>query len=225
MVRRLPWDGSAPSGALSLRRPRPLMMPVNMDAIVSASLLCRRGGGKRGVRGRCSEIGAARRPGNQAQVGPDALDAGELERQAFGQRGERPEARHLATHAEHQRGQVDEELVDQARPHEGAAELAARLDMQFVDLAPRQVIEHRTEIDLAVGVGTGQDGHALLGQFTDLRRCTAREGAGGVDQSLARRREDAGVERNVELGVDDDTARLQHGVDEPHVEPRVIVDH
>ena len=97
--------------------------------------------------------------------------------------------------------------------------------MQFVDLAPRQVVEHRTEIDLALGVGTGQDGHPLFGQFTDLRRRTAREGTGGVDQPLARRREDAGVERDVELGVDDDTARLQHGVDESHVEPRVVVDH
>ena len=122
-------------------RPTPVMMPVNMRAIVAAPRRPRR---------RRREGVTAGDAGEQAQVGADARRRRRMRSRArCVEPLERPERGQAAAAPSSLRREVDQQLVDQAFAQQRAVELVAGLDVQLVDAAPRQVGEHRGQVDLA----------------------------------------------------------------------------
>ena len=94
-------------------------------------------------------------------------------------------------------------------------------DVQFIDAARRQVVEHGTQVDFAIVAGLQGDLDAAC-----LQRLTPLDGSvSGVDQDAARCVEDPRRWRRLQTRVDDHTKRLASRLDKSHIKARVVVEH
>ncbi len=114
------------------------------------------------------------------------------QRRCVGQALERAERGDAAAGAEQPRREVDQQLVDLPGGQQRGVEAVAGLDMQLVDAAPAQVVQHRDEVDLAVRIGQADQLGALRAQRGGAAGVVGgRDGVvdGVVDQHRARRRQ------------------------------------
>ncbi len=84
-----------------------------------------------------------------------------------------------------------------------------------------EIGEHRREVDLAVGDGSSATSTPRASSACRRFGVVDRR----VEQHRAGRCDDARFGRRLEARVDDHAQRLARGLDQAHVEPRIVVAH
>src|SRR5882762_6334335 len=160
-------------------------------------------------------------PRQDAQVRADTLDLANLQGCGPRQLGDLRQMEHPpARIAYHARRKIDEELVDHARLEERAIQLRSRLDVDLVELPPRELLHQLEQLDLAAVVRDDHDFGPRLLQRGDPLRIVYR-----ADNERLPLLQEARGRRCLEFRIDDDLEGLPGRVDAAHVELRVVVPH
>ena len=114
--------------------------------------------------------------------------------------------------AEEARVEVDQELVDAALAHQRAVQAEAGLDVQLVDAAARQLLQHLRQVDLSVRVRQRDD----FGVLRSVARLARRRPAPCSPFRIRAPR------RRLEAAVDDHAQRLARRLDLAHREARIV---